>query len=104
MTFFSTIFSLLFNFAKVVATETLTSERYNDTANVRINVTEILSNENNPNFTQSSYEANITEGVSAGEVIKVSTWYLVILLISSGLDGSSVNTSVSLTSLVERLY
>ena len=65
----------------MIATESLTSEKYNDTATVVINVTEILSNENNPKFSQAIYEANVTEAMLPERVIQVI--YKLKLLIKS---------------------
>ena len=61
------------------AREKLTSESFNDTARVVLEVTEVLANENNPKFNKTSYIVNVTEGVSPGKVIQVCTIHFLFL-------------------------
>ena len=59
-----------YNFT-VRATEIYTSEKFNDSSSVIIEVTEVLANENNPKFNQSSYSVNVTENMEPGRIIQV---------------------------------
>ena len=55
----------------MTAKEIYTSEAYNDSATVILEITEILANENNPKFNQSSYSVNVTENTAPGRIIQV---------------------------------
>ncbi|XP_028399940.1 protocadherin Fat 4-like isoform X2 [Dendronephthya gigantea] len=61
----------IYNFT-VRATEIHTVEKFNDSATIIVEVTEVLANENNPKFNESSYSVNVTENSLPGRVIQVA--------------------------------
>ena len=67
---YSRIFTRCHNF-QVTATEIHTTEKFSDSATVVFEITEVLANENNPKFNESSYSVNVTENSSPGMVVQV---------------------------------
>ena len=65
----------------MTATEVYTTEKYSDSATIIIEITEVLANENNPKFNESSYSVNVTENDTPGRIIQVYKYTFLINLI-----------------------
>ena len=61
----------VFRTFQVRATEIYTTEKFNASSTVIIQVTEVSANENNPKFNQSSYSVNVTENDLPGRIVQV---------------------------------